>query len=121
MNTDKPYKLRIHVTKDVLKRSMMCGVDNLDTNCAIALAVREVFPRANVWSRNIWVANGRILLPEVATKFIRRFDRLKFNPERRLKLHELSFDVLVPPSVIDAIGLAEVKAIVEKSETLELV
>ena len=131
MNTDKPYKLRIHVTKDVLKRSMLCGDGNyltapVNENCAIALAVRAIFPKAKVGHRvilpdGIDTLENSIGLPYVAEKFIKAFDALRFTPHERVMMPELSFEVLVPPSIIDAIGLAEVKAIVEKSETLELV
>lgn len=39
-------KIKIKVTKDILKRSMMCGVNDCEVsrNCAISLAVREIAP-----------------------------------------------------------------------------
>jgi hypothetical protein len=56
-------KIKIKVTKDILRKSMMCGVaesrglteDKYTSvgNCAIAVAVRDVFPNAHVYMDGI--------------------------------------------------------------------
>ncbi len=130
-------KVRIKVTKEIIAASANCGADLCPTenhgtwsnnqvqNCAIAIAVKEIIPNAYVFKTNI--ANGPsllktdylIALPHEATTFIRYFDMYK--PERRLQMEPLEFDIILPDSIIDSIGLDEVYEILNKSETLELV
>lgn len=116
-------KLKIKITKDVLKRSMYCGT-NIQSghsfdNCAIAIAIKEIFPNACVTNkiRTQLPTFDIIELPEVAKDFIREFDRLENNPGIRLYMPELSFDIDLPDSVIDQINIDDI----HKSQTLELV
>lgn len=73
-------KLKIKVTKDILERSKMCST-MIGENCAIALAVRDIFP-------NAWVEEADIMphfpkqnfseyipLPLSAKMFIEQFDK----------------------------------------------
>lgn len=127
-------KLTIKITKEVLKRSMYCGTSTLWTckrsihtvaeNCAIAVAIRDIFPKAEVRNRHIEISSvdeDDIALPLEATRFIEHFDHLNHCPEDRLKLPEFEFTVEVPDSIIDSIGIKEIHEIIERSETLELV
>lgn len=124
-------KLTIKITKDVLQRSMMCCVENplpAGTNCAVALAVRDVFPAAGVGYAALYVnANdclyppyNAIPLPRKAREFIYEFDRLVSTPQKRLGLPEFSFEIDVPEEVINEIGISEIRQIIENSPTLEL-
>lgn len=117
-------KLKIKVTKDVLRESMWCGTPmaksaTISDNCAIALAVRDIFPLAQVTPFNIKTNTGNlhplIYLPGNAKDFIREFDDL--NPDERILLPELEFEIDLPQAVIDAINIDDIV----KSETLELI
>ena len=108
----------------------MCGttisMGPVNENCAIAIAVREIFPKAMIGHRTFMPMGLlepmlSVDLPDRATKFIELFDSLRFMPHERLDLPELSFEIVVPNEIIDAIGIDSVKGIVERSETLELV
>lgn len=121
-------KLRIHVTKEIYRRSMMCGTGitvsgaEVRKSCAIALAVRDMAPFAEVFKDYIqWLGEdyGVGKLPLLAMEMILRFDLLKDRPTERLNLPEFSFDVDFPDELVDRIGLSELKSILEKSETLE--
>jgi len=123
-------KILIKVTKDVLQRSIFCGVGlnpkDTSKNCAIALAVREIFPRACVIYGEIYPDSenlnlSQIALPNEADRFINKFDKLKHDHLERLNLPEFSFEVDLPPSVVEMIGIEEAKEILKRSETLELV
>ena len=118
-------KILIKVTKDILKKSMMCGVD-LRKNCAIAVAVREIFPQASVGLNTIAPTGkeeglGRISLPITAVTFIGTFDNLHHTPEKRLELPELSFEIDVPYYILEQVGISEVYKILSESKTLECV
>ncbi|HZI23615.1 MAG TPA: hypothetical protein VFD46_00975 [Chryseolinea sp.] len=121
-------KIKINITKDVLKRSMMCGVDpdlKPSENCAIAKAVTDVFPIVRIGVTVIFTDKScsRSLcdLPHRAIQFIRKFDSLISSPEQRLDLPEFSFEIDVPDSYIErTIGIAEAHDILRNSKTLEL-
>jgi hypothetical protein len=137
-------KLKIKVTKEILERSAMCGYrdggpDNIiGQNCAIALAVREIFPTAQVCSnfiRERWVPGTLeycldnpeqtpecgwfIPLPENAKKFIRAFDI--YGPSIRTSLPEIEFEITLTDEVLATINIDQVKEILKSSTTLELV
>jgi hypothetical protein len=130
-------KILIKVTKDVLKRSAECGHgagSNVGSNCAVAVAVLEIFP--NAWVSHAWIhlhdvnyptfgyatehhAKHSIGLPPEASAFIALFDEAV--PEERLKLDPISFEINVPDEVVSEIGIGEVYRILSESKTLELV
>jgi len=119
-------KIQITVTKEILKESAMCGYgfNSYTKNCAIALAVREIFPNASVGVSIISTNNGKgsvIDIPEEATNFIREFDKRGELPLSRLQMPEVFFEIDVPANIIDEIGINEIKEILSKSETLNLV
>lgn len=122
-------KLKIKVTKEILEKSKMCGTTTQSTaeNCAIALACREVFPNCAVSVNSIYI-DGRdcmgspsIDLPKDARLFIMTFDRLKYKPQERLLLPELEFEVELDEDVLNSINIDEVREVLKKSKTLELV
>jgi hypothetical protein len=141
-------KIKVTVTKEILKRSMMCGVGNKDWscvteesfknkvgvgfNCAIGEAVNELLPGAWVSPSAIRIYKSHeqmlrggeiheIDLPTEAIAFIPRFDALKSNPEARLELPELSFEIELPEGLINEIGISQAYKILSESKTLELI
>lgn len=125
-------KIKITVTDEILKASMYCGTNakGVAANCAIALAVRDFMPNALVcWTRGYlaeamsifpFVKNDltmEIPLPEKAHNYITLFDNS--TPLERLALPNLSFEIEVPDSIIDQIGITEVREILSNSLTME--
>lgn len=117
-------KILIKVTKDVLRRSAGCtaGKTIISQNCAVALALRDLFPQAQVGypdmcfyfgQREEYILNSDVLM------FIHRFD--KASPEERLLFPEFSFEIEVPSAVIDKIGIGQAYKVLSESKTLELV
>lgn len=117
-------KLKIRVSKEVLKKSKFCTDNMIGHNCAIAIAVRELLP-------NCWVGRYSIIrslkdnfpianLPKEAIAFINYFDLL--SPEKRVLMPEMEFEIEVAEEELTKnISINEVKQILEKSETLELI
>jgi hypothetical protein len=121
-------KMRIKVTKKILEKSRYCGFRTFPTveNCAIALAVRNIFPEATVNADSIAPfgepRRGIIMLPNDAQIFMAKFD--SSNWEERLSLPEMEFEIAIADNIIAQIGngnIEEVKTIIQNSETLELV
>lgn len=118
-------RLKIKVTKDVLRKSMLCGTpghrDAVSENCAIAEALKTVFHYASVNQYSMIIGFGKvgytIETPEVASNFINRFDALVYSPEIRLDLPETEFEITIPEGLVEEINIEDIK----KSTTLELV
>lgn len=124
-------KLEIRVTKDVLRRSAMCksADDTTGTNCAVALAVRDIFPKAYVG--NIFIhplgqmtadnleTSKLIVSPLRVRAFIEQFDYLK--PEQRILMPEISFEIDIPNSVIEKINIDEIRPLLVNHPTLTLI
>ena len=122
-------KLKIRVTKEILKRSMMCGVgDMLDyrKHCGIAEAVRDIFPNAEIGLSTLTFDSSfpylYAILPDNAIHWRQDFDNLHKTPKQRLNLPEIEFEVFLSDGVIDAlpINIDEAIKIINQSETLEL-
>lgn len=124
-------KILIKITKDVLRRSAMCDSE-VGRNCAVGLAIVEIFPTAWVGGSSIHIYDQvpdcvlvheccsvcSLALPTAASTFIYRFDHS--TPAERLLLPEFSFEIEVPQQLIDSIGIGEVYRILSESKTLEL-
>lgn len=122
-------KLKIKVTKEILEASKLCSTEPLDfevgKNCAVALAVREIFPNAWVRTDSIepfgaHIKNEykfKIHLPEEAIDFIREFD--ESNPSTRIQMNPIEFEVDIPQAVINNIDISQLD--LSKSKTLELI
>ncbi len=126
--------LKIKVTKDILEKSKMCGVgyqgystqDKLkpSENCAIALAVRDIFPNASVGYNEIifdvedkdsdWTFTTAPMF-----EFISEFDRA--TPMERPFLPEKEFELKIPDAVIEKINIEELMPILKNHPTLELI
>ena len=116
-----PVPFRIRVTKEILALSKSCGSEDLEIigeNCAIALALKDIFPDVNVTGNCIYpfgIDNDRwnelkIELPKTAQDFIRVFDSLSAIPNQRLRLPEFEFDIAIPDEIISEININEIMA-----------
>lgn len=132
-------KLKIKVTEGILKKSKHCGKNKKtfrfeETNCAIALAVRDIFPKAYVEGSSVYFdseldESGRVSilrgigisakLPPLAQDFIENFDFA--SPFKRVKMAPIEFEIKVPNCVIEKINIDELRPLLENHPTLELV
>ena len=87
-------------------------------NCAVAIALRQIFPDAHVSSSLIFpfgtdtaAKDLKISLPVVAQQFIKLFDGFHLVPNVRLLLPAFEFDIEVPDDVIDAINIDDITAL----------
>lgn len=113
-------KIEIKVTKDIIKKAMFCGIGNgemVSESCAIALAVRDIFPEAQVSNKiTTWTCkNGIIFIPQSAKDFIGVFDNS--TPEERLLIPPFNFEVELSNEIVSSINIDDI----HKSETLEVV
>lgn len=115
-------KLKITVTKEILEKSKLC-LGLAAENCAIALAVRGVFPKAVVGLDAIFLCvferDPKIALPEEAKEFISEFDCL--TPAERVNMNPISFEIEIPDAVIDRINIDELRPLLVNHPTLEIV
>jgi len=132
-------KLTIKVTREILKRSKMCGKDALRiiaTNCAVSLAVRDIFPDA--WVGRTFIHpfgltpamieeddefkeendEYKILMPPKVRIFIADFDTS--SAESRVRMPELEFSVNISDKVIEKINIDEIKSLLINHPTLIL-
>lgn len=121
-------KLRITVTKEILEKAKHCANDdNVGFNCAVSLAVRDIFPKAWCYQGSI-VFNesdrGNMFMkyarfPESVFRWIARFDNAK--PEQRTQMDPISFEIEIPDEVIATINIDELKPLLENHPTLAIV
>jgi len=128
-------RVKVNVTKDVLERSKMCGMSdfhkNIPTNCAVSIAIIDLFPNAWVETRYCYLlgesrssynncgAYDAVQLPEFVSRFIEEFD--ESSQEQRISMSPFSFEIEVPEYVISKIGIGQVYKVLSESRTLELV
>jgi hypothetical protein len=122
-------KLKITVTKEILEKSKWCGykLDNEEfkltsQNCAIALAVRDVFPNAGVGANSVLLdppSEYFTNLPQEAIDFITAFD--KSDPGVRSRMTPISFEIEIPDSVIGKINIEELRPLLVNHPTLQLI
>lgn len=117
-------RITIKVTKEVLEASKYCGLSKepANKNCAIALAIRDVFPKmlvGTMFLSETMPINCGIPMPKIAQEFIELFDSTP--PSERVKMEPISFEIEVPEYLVNEIGISEITEIVNKSKTLELV
>lgn len=122
--------LKIRVTKEVLQRSRFCSPESesLSKSCAIALAVKDIFPYAQVGQTNIkpfrfipgyyewqwWT----IQLPPEAQAFIKIFDCS--DVLTREGMDELEFEIELSDDIIEKIDIKEITTLLENHPTLQL-
>jgi len=117
-------KLRINVTKEVLFNARHCTTKRTGENCAIALAVRDIFPNAWVSGSDINPTGiayypDRIQLPKSVQTFIEDFDRA--TSATRIGMSEISFEIEIPDAVLETINIDELKPLLVNHPTLQLV
>lgn len=117
-------KLKIKVTKEVIKQAMWCGtiqaMGDTARNCAVAIAIRDIFPEACVGEDNLYITERElrgIPIPFEAERFIQCFDNLRVQPEFRLCMNPMEFDLDIPNWAIDQINIEALEA----CPTMELV
>lgn len=120
-------KVKIQITKEILERSKACGtrndVDMIGTNCAIALALKDIFPDVFVSAHHIYpfgindnkYYHLRIALPQIALDFIKVFDALRSIPKVRLHLPEFEFEISISDEIISCINIDEVQNIISEN------
>jgi len=115
----------IKITKEVINKSKFCGVDkttSVEENCAVAIAIQDIFPDARVTASHIYPfgvddtkkENLKIELPEIAKNFIKVFDSLVAIPKVRLLLPEYEFVIEISDEVIQKINIDQIKKILEE-------
>lgn len=114
------YTLTINVTKDSIEKAIFCSkeINFSKTSCAIAHAVRDIFPTAIIYFNHIELDGKRIALPTIASEFIEVFDRIE--PNQRIKLKPISFQVSMPDEIIDKLNIDDLKQQLKNHPTLEL-
>lgn len=119
-------KIKIHITKDILRKSRNCG--GQADNCAFSQEIRELFPEAAVGTRTIYPnfmnrdrekASNWFGITEEMTNFIKKFDA--FSPEQIVQMPELSFEIEIPDEVLEQMDISDVHKILAESSTMELV
>src|ERR1019366_1598761 len=109
-----PVQFTIKITKAILAESKRCGTQNdveaIGENCAIATALKDLFPAVLVTCSDIYPygvkGEGRHLkipLPKIAFDFIRVFDSLRCIHNVRDLLPEFEFEIAIPDEVISRI------------------
>lgn len=119
-------KLKIKVTKEILKKTKHCTKDYAYANCAIAESVRDLFPMAAVMRDVIYVHVKDvgnlfapvIILPPAASDFIECFDLN--TPKERLEMEPIEFEVEVPDRFLESINIDEIRQLLINHPTLEL-
>ena len=118
---------KISVTKDIIDRAKNCGTENdmyqMGRNCAIALALKDIFPDVYVTNYLIFPfgigvndeKDVKIPLPVIAQQFIKLFDGFYLTPNLRLLLPEFEFVIDIPAEVINTINIDEIMIYIYKN------
>ncbi len=137
-----PTKIRIKITQEILQQSALCPKQGYQamTNCAFALAVRDILPNAYVFYEVIRpfgcpnvmgmysssrdcdkIHQGKFVTTPTMRDFISRFDDSSYSERLLMKGEE--FELEIPDWVVDELAQQEVDFVqaVLNSPTLELV
>ena len=117
-----PVWFKIKVTKEILELSKECGAhndfDTIGKNCAIAIALKDIFPEVVVTDYYIYpfgidnknkLDDLRIVMPKIAQDFVKIFDSLSAIHKLRLLLPEFEFEISIPDEIISQINIDEVR------------
>ena len=117
-----PVRFKIKVTKEILELSKECGAhndfDTIGKNCAIAIALKDIFPGVVVTDYYIFpfgidnknkLDDLRIVMPKIAQDFVKIFDSLSAIHKLRLLLPEFEFEISIPDEIISQINIDEVR------------
>src|ERR1041385_86718 len=122
-------QFKIRITKDIISQCKYCGIDNdvyeMGRNCAIAFALRDIFPQVYVTNFFVFpfgIDQGQALkmeLPLIAQQFIKLFDGFYLTPNLRLLLPEFDFTIDIPNEVIDTINIDEIKQLIRPRKKIK--
>jgi hypothetical protein len=110
----------IHVTKEIIARARHSGQDeerSIGDNCAIALALKDLFPDVFVTGDHIhpfgFDQEGEMVigLPAIARDFIKVFDSLVAMPRVRMLIPEFNFEISIPDSFPEQINIDDIQTI----------
>ncbi len=107
-------KVKIEVRKDHIDAATKCD----SRNCAIAIAVRDIFPDANVGRLKMFLAYNmytEIQLPDSARGFIRSFDAFG------QKCKPFNFEIDLSDKVIDALCMPDLLDLLKDVDNMELI
>ena len=117
-----PVQFKIKVTKEILELSKECGAhndfDTIGKNCAIAIALKDIFPGVVVTDYYIYpfgidnknkLDDLRVVMPKIAQDFVKVFDSLSAIHKLRLLLPEFEFEISIPDEIISQINIDEVR------------
>ena len=120
-----PTQFKIAITKEVIAQCINCGIEGdnrlVENNCAIAMALSDIFPDVYVTNRYIFPfgidheKKLQIPIPIIAEQFIKLFDGFKLTPRLRLLLPEFEFMIDIPDEVIEQINIDDVRLFIENS------
>lgn len=119
-------KLRITVTKEMI----LTGECRSPNQCAIAKAIKFIFPDAIVLPLvGIFTSAEKyrsrypiacIKLPDIAAQFIVGFDNC-YDSGDKSTLDPISFEIEIPEEIVDSTNIDELKPLLQNYPTLELI
>ena len=119
-----PVQFKIAITRDTIRQCKNCGNRNgpsgIEKNCAIAIALVDIFPEVYVIDDYIFPLGinpenkktVRIPLPVVARQFIKLFDGFSLAPRLRMMLPEFEFEIDIPDELIEQINIGELTSLI---------
>ena len=121
-----PTQFKIAITKEIIAQSKNCGTGNddarlIENNCAIAVALADIFP--SVYVTNLFIfpfgidSELKIPMPLIAQQFINLFDGFRLMPGLRILLPAFEFTIDIPDEVVEQINIEEVKELIEKNDS----
>lgn len=118
----------ISISKDILRQSKNCGhkAPENGTNCAIAIALKDIFPDVYVSADSIYpfgvsddfCKKVNIQLPPIAQQFVKLFDGFYLTPGLRLLLPAFEFRIEVTDEVINMINIDELRPVICASRVM---
>ena len=120
-----PVQFTIRITKEIIEHCKKCGTENnkweIGSNCAVAFALKDIFP--DVYVTNYYILpfgidaeeaeDMKIAMPVIAQQFIKLFDGFSLMPNLRPLLPEFEFSINIPSEVIDQINIDEVEELIK--------
>lgn len=108
-----PMKIKVNITKEVLKKSAWCGLGKelISQSCAIAVALKPL-GKVGVGPEDVafWGPKYNCVdLPKEAMKFIHTFDHA--TPQQRLEMEPVSFIMDIPDRYLENVDFENCKTI----------
>lgn len=121
-----PTQFKITISKEIIAQCKNCGTDNdarlVENNCAIAIALSDIFP--SVYVTNLFIfpfgidSELKIPMPLIAQQFINLFDGFRLMPGLRMLLPAFEFTIDIPDKVLEQINIDEVKELIKKNNPI---